>query len=167
MEELAARVFVASCEKGDLAAVKEALDAGIPVNCSGRDDSTGLMRAIAMRHQQVVDELLLHPDIDINLPGMGNDITPLHVACISDNVPVIQKLTSMPRLTCINSRTREGWTPLMAAIANGNEGAVRAMLDVPGLDLNAKDGNGRTIVEVAREVGNQTIEKLLMEKCEK
>ena len=41
------------------------------------------------------------------------------------------------------------------------------MLEVPGLDLNAKDGNGRTIVEVAKEVGNQTIEKLLMEKCEK
>ena len=41
------------------------------------------------------------------------------------------------------------------------------MLDVPGLDLNARDGNGRTIVEVAREVGNQTIEMLLMEKCGK
>ena len=41
------------------------------------------------------------------------------------------------------------------------------MLDVPCLDLNAKDGNGRTIIEVAKEVGNQTIEKLLMEKCEK
>ena len=36
-----------------------------------------------------------------------------------------------------------------------------------GLDLNVKDGNGRTIVEVAREIGNQTIEKLLKEKCEK
>jgi len=89
MEELAGRVFVASCESGDLTAVKEAIEAEIPVNCTGRDDSTGLMRAIAMRHQQVVDELVRHPDIDINKAGMGNDITPLHVACISDNVAVI------------------------------------------------------------------------------
>ena len=39
------------------------------------------------------------------------------------------------------------------------------MLEVAGIDLNAKDGNGRSIVEVAREVGNQAIEKLLVEKC--
>ena len=38
------------------------------------------------------------------------------------------------------------------------------MLEVPGIDLNAKDGNGRSIVEVAREVGNQQLEKLLLEK---
>ena len=47
----------------------------------------------------------------------------------------------------------------------GNEGAVRAMLEVPGIDLKAKDGNGRSIVEVAREVGNHQLEKLLSEKC--
>ena len=40
------------------------------------------------------------------------------------------------------------------------------MLEVPGIDLNAKDSNGRTIVEVAKEVGNQGVEKLLVEKCE-
>jgi len=165
MEELAGRVFVATCERGDLAGVKEAIEAGIPVNCTGSDDSTGLMRAIAMRHQQVVDELVRHPDIDINKAGMGNDITPLHVACISDNVAVIRQLTTMAHLTSLNARTREGWTPLMAAVANGNEAAARAMLEVPGIDLNAKDGNGRSIVEVAREVGNQQLEKLLLEKC--
>ena len=47
----------------------------------------------------------------------------------------------------------------------GNEGAVRAMLEVPRIDLKAKDGNGRSIVEVAREVGNHQLEKLLSEKC--
>ena len=40
------------------------------------------------------------------------------------------------------------------------------MLEVPGIDINAKDSNGRTIVEVAKEVGNQGVEKLLVEKCE-
>ena len=40
------------------------------------------------------------------------------------------------------------------------------MLEVPGIDLNAKDSNGRTIVEVAKEFGNQGVEKLLVEKCE-
>ena len=43
---------------------------------------------------------------------------------------------------------------------------MRAMLEVPGIDLNAKDLNGRTIVEVAKEFGNQGVEKLLVEKCE-
>ena len=51
-------------------------------------------------------------------------------------------------------------------ICPGNEGAVRAMLEVPGINLNAKDLHGRTIVEVAKEFGNQGVEKLLVEKCE-
>jgi len=80
-------------------------------------------------------------------------------------VAVIRQLTAMTRLTSLNARTREGWTPLMAAIANGNEGAARAMLELPGIDLKSKDGNGRSIVELAREIGNQTLENLLLEKC--
>ena len=40
-------------------------------------------------------------------------------------------------------------------------------VEVPCLDLDTKDGNGRTILEVAKEVGYQTIEKLLKEKCGK
>ena len=40
-------------------------------------------------------------------------------------------------------------------------------VEVPSLDLDTKDGNGRTILEAAKEVGYQTIEKLLKEKCGK
>merc|ERR1712080_126923 len=122
MKELAERVFVASCESGDIGAVREGLQAGVGVNCMGRDDSTGLMRAIAMRHNQVVELLLQQQDIDINKPSMGAEqITPLQVACISDNTWAIQKLSSHPKMSSLNTKSREGWTPLMAAVANGNE----------------------------------------------
>merc|ERR1719319_1062690 len=83
------------------------------------------------RPTQVVEELLRHPDIDINQPGLGRvAVTPLHVACISDNCQAVSRLTSLPKLASLNTKSREGWTPIMAAVANGNEGAVRAMLQV-------------------------------------
>jgi len=165
MEELAGRVLVASCEKGDVAAVREALQQGVPVNSLGRDDSTGLMRAVAMRHQEVVEELLRHPDIDINQPGLGREaVTPLHVACISDNCQAVTRLTSLPKLASLNTKSREGWTPIMAAVANGNEGAVRAMLQVPGLDLCTVEGRGLGLLEMAREGGHSQIERLIQDR---
>jgi len=181
MEELAGRVLVASCEKGDVAAVREALQQGVPVNSLGRDDSTGLMRAVAMRHQEVVEELLRHPDIDINQPGLGREaVTPLHVACISDNCQAVTRLTSLPKLASLNTKSREGWTPIMAAVANGNEGAVRAMLQVapsalapltspsspavPGVDLCTVEGRGLGLLEMAREGGHSQIERLIQDR---
>ena len=44
---------------------------------------------------------------------------------------------------------------------------IVTFVEVQGLDLNAKDGNGQTILEAAKEVVNQIIEKLLKEKCGK
>ena len=44
---------------------------------------------------------------------------------------------------------------------------IVTFVEVQGLDLNAKGGNGQTILEAAKEVVNQIIEKLLKEKCGK
>ena len=44
---------------------------------------------------------------------------------------------------------------------------IVTFVEVQGLDLNAKNGNGRTILEAAKDVVNQIIEKLLKEKCGK
>merc|ERR1719460_2421682 len=117
-----------------------------------------------MRQHEVVEELLRHPDIDINQPGLGREeVTPLHVACISDNCQAIARLTSLPKLTSLNTKSREGWTPIMAAVANGNEGAVRAMLQVPGVDLGTVEGRGLTLLGMAREAGHGGVERLLQD----
>ena len=44
---------------------------------------------------------------------------------------------------------------------------IVTFVEVQGLDLNARDGNGRTILEAVKEVVNQIIENLLKEKCGK
>ena len=44
---------------------------------------------------------------------------------------------------------------------------IVTFVEVQGHELNAKAGNGQTILEVAKEVVNQIIEKLLKEKCGK
>ena len=44
---------------------------------------------------------------------------------------------------------------------------IVTFVEVQGHELNAKAGNGQTILEAAKEVVNQIIEKLLKEKCGK
>ena len=108
-------------------------------------------------HHQVVDELVRHPDIDINKGGMSNDITPLHV-CGSNHsfrhsinlVPnLIVKLDmSVRRLhtsPCLNSKvstsdikikTRDVISmtlPIQVACISDNVSVIRQLTTMPRL----------------------------------
>ncbi|HEY7878173.1 MAG TPA: ankyrin repeat domain-containing protein [Gemmatimonadaceae bacterium] len=51
------------------------------------------------------------------------------------------------------------WTPLAFAVANGKQDAVRFLID-RGANLSAHDSAGRTLVELARDKGVETIARL-------
>ena len=72
------------CENGDIEGVRAYIDEGSDVNEEHHTRSTGLMRALHYRQNNVVELLLNQPEIDLNKVNMC-DICALHSAVYSDN----------------------------------------------------------------------------------
>ena len=121
------------CRSGDVSRVRAALSAGVDVNSkSDSDGSTGLIEAIRKRKSNVINMLLDHPDIDINLSAISNE-TPLHFACSAGDTVTITRLVRDRRLTTLNARDFLGITPIMMAVDNGHLPAVELMSRTPGV----------------------------------
>ena len=55
-----------------------------------------------------------------------------------------------PNMTSPNSKAVWGESPLMGAVARGQLEVVKALVEVEAIDLDTLDGQGRTLLQVAR-----------------
>jgi len=120
---------------------------------------TPLCTAIQHGQDEVAKYLISRTTIDINKTGCG--WTPLHWACSTGNVEIINVLIGDSRCTSLNTKGNDGITPLMWAVRCGKLASVRALLTVRGMDLNTRDENGKSLKDVARELGPLEMEQLL------
>ena len=105
---------------GERAKVNAAIVLGVDVNTIDALGQTGLIWAIFKKHENVVDILLAHPDIDIN----GKDNSgwfPLQLAARNGLTSVVAKLGRMPALRGVNDQGSGGWTPLSLATQYGKD----------------------------------------------
>ena len=95
----------------------------------------------------VVKELLHHPSVAIDSSDVcGN--TAIHAASVTGNVIGLRMLLGDPRLTCVDTRNEDGQTPLMTAVRSSVIDSVRELVE--RADLETRDGEGRSLEEVAR-----------------
>ena len=132
----------------DVGKLQEALEAGSdPNSTDGHSNMTCLMRAVCRNHTEMVSLLLSHPEIKINAKNR-NGFTALHVGCYYASIDSLKLLLSVPGLE-LNERTNNwGETPVMVAIKRRNTEAVRALTQMPGVDLDAR---GETLEEFTEE----------------
>ena len=92
----------------------------VNINTKDADGMTGLMLAIARKHENVVNILLARPGIDIN--GKANNGSfPLSIAASWGLTSVVAKLGRMPMLTGVNDQGSNGSTPLGFAAYEGKD----------------------------------------------
>ena len=118
--------FVHFCQVGALKAVQEALADGQDVNSRDSDQNSGLMLAICYKKKDVVELLLEHPEIDINVSNQAG-LTPLHLACQASDPVLVARLASLPSMASLNSQAVWGETALLGAVARGHLGVVKAL----------------------------------------
>ena len=139
------------CDNGDLEAVRAAIARGEDVNAGDDQSVTGLMWALVMEHNSVVKVLLQQPSLDINsIASNGN--TAIHWSCSCGNMTGLRMLLGDPRLSSVNTGCKSGFTPLMVAVLKGKVEFVRELMRVEGVDLETRDGEGRSPEELARWV---------------
>jgi len=86
----------------------------------------------------IVKLLLEQPSIDVNKPNFDGQ-TPLHGACESCYVEMVQLLLTHPNIK-INEMDNEGLTALSHACEEDRINTVKLLLNQPGIDINKSDG---------------------------
>ena len=137
------------CYRGDIEGVQAAIDNGADVNEEDCDGGTGLMEALFERHNNVVQLLLNHPQIDINKVDRYGECV-LHSAMIGDNHEGMGALLARQDLTTINQKDRHGRTPIMEAVYQNAENCFNLLLAHPEVDLDTRDDYMRSPEEVLR-----------------
>ena len=145
------------CYKGNIEEVRAALGRGEDVNClnnnsniySHRLQQTGLMLAVMNKHNSIVKLLLEQPTVDLNLTD-HQGYTALHYAANHNNVEAVQLLLADSRFHSVNLKDSHGKTPVMNAIFYKKNGALRELVANPSVDLDTRDGEGRSLEEVSR-----------------
>ena len=134
---------------GILDEVRRALAKGEDVNSKDENNRTGLMYAVWKNHNPVVRLLLEQPTVDLNCIGQSGK-TALHFAAFGDNVEGVQMLLADPRLNNVNPKNICGQTPVMFAMSWKKVNALRKLVNHPSVDLDTRDGSGRSLEESAR-----------------
>ena len=159
--------FLAACEDGDAAKVREMLSSGADPNAARTTGANALSYATAGRHTEVV-ALLLDAKADPNRTSAG--LSPLFLAAENGDVETVKLLIRAganvnAKLHAVDEdlKAREGDTALMAtASATGTASTVKALVGA-GADSNAKAANGKTAVIQAVASENIGVLRALLE----
>ena len=137
------------CRDGDIEGVQAEIDDGANVNEEDDSGWTGLMWALGKRHNNVVQLLLNHPQIDVNkVDSVGQ--CALHYAGFRDNHEGMAALLASKDLTTINQKEHYGLTPIMRAIYRNAVNCFNLLLAHPEVDLDTRDNYQRSPEEVRR-----------------
>ena len=142
--------FCGLCLNGDIEGIQAAIDNGADVN--KEDDlfgKTGLMWAFYRNHNNVVQLLLNHPQIDVNkVDQLGRSA--LHHAVLGANHEEMAALLARQDLTTINKRGDFGWSPIMYAVYCNALNCFNLLLAHPEVDLETRDKYQRGPEDVRR-----------------
>ena len=143
-------LFVA-CVQGDIRKLRRfARHETVDINMSG-EHATLLCHAAYRGHQDIVEELLKHPEIDVNLAQTGA-APPLYLAAARGHVDVVRLLLGARGIN-VNLATSEGATPLLVAAQSGYEQVVELLLAVQGIGVDLQKSDGATAVYMAVQNG--------------
>ncbi len=126
--------------------MQQLLDAGEDVNQTGFADYTALMEA-AYYGQTDCLRILLAAGADANRTD-AFDCSALSYAALQGHAECVQLLLSVPGIE-LNSKDRDGETPLFKACREGQTECARLLLSTPGVDINTRNHMGESAFIVA------------------
>ena len=151
--------LVAAARDGDLAALRNLIDAGEAVNEAASDGSTAALWAAYQADAEMI-ALLAAAGADFDQPNRFG-VTPLLQAARMGDAATVRAL--LDGGADIEAASLHGETPLMAAARTGSVPAVRALLE-SGSDPDAvEDYEGQTALMWAAAEGHADVVTVLLE----
>ncbi|KAJ9144160.1 Ankyrin [Pleurostoma richardsiae] len=134
-----------------LESVKLLLGAGVSVEDKNGGVFSPLTTAIREERKEIVKYLLDEGGADVNAPGEHLPIIKAIRRCRGDDTEIIEML--LARGADVNLVYR-GWNAIMQALENGDANILTLLVEKGnGVDLQAKDDSGRTVMDIASSRG--------------
>lgn len=152
--------LMAAAGVGDSELVTALLSAGADSNATNHLDGTVLMFAAGSGDPETLRQILA-TGVAINAQA-SNGWSAVMMATAKNHADLLRKLATAgadPNLADVY-----GWTPLMRAAFDHHEAAFAALLEWPGLDLEATNRNGQTALHLAVIGGHAEMVKTLVER---
>lgn len=114
--------------------------------------------AILHDNTEAFDQLLTHPLIDVN--EFTEELTPLRLAIFLQKIDYIKALTSHPNIN-INWIDKNGLSLFNHALISENKKIITHFLQLPNIDITAKNGNGMTPSEFIQSINKNHLNDYL------
>ena len=105
--------------------------------------NTVLYYACDTKNIEVIELLLSHPDIDVNVKNSDGD-TPLHRVILRDSIEILQLLLAQPNIN-VNAENKNNITALHISIFSTLK-VIEILLNYPKTNINIKDDEGNTFL---------------------
>ncbi|XP_051000673.1 ankyrin repeat and EF-hand domain-containing protein 1 isoform X1 [Acomys russatus] len=146
---------------GDLASLKKAFEAGVPVDTKDRFYKTPLMTACATGNIDVVKFLL---EKGANVNATDNFLwTPLHFACHAGQQDIVELLVKAGAV--VDATSISNSTPLSRAIESCRLDTVKYLLDI-GAKFQMENRSGHAAMDIAKEYADYRIIDMIKEKLD-
>lgn len=146
--------------------MSQLLEDGAKADIEDWSGETPLLWAINRGHDGVVNQLVIHDDV--NVSAYHGDSTPLHRAIDIYSHPTIKALLASKSIDVIFRAVDttlpgdKGRTPLSQAVFSGNTDTIDLLLMRDDVDPNAKSKQGGTPLIEAVELGRMAIVQRLL-----
>jgi len=135
---------------------------GVDVNCGNTVNGyTPLIWAADEGYVEVVEELLKHPEIQVNQPDKDGYTALIWAADL--NQPEIVKMLVQHKDIDVNATDVDGHTALIWATDKGNIEVVNHLLNHKDIDVNIQDNDGLSALMCAATMGQVEVAKRLLE----
>jgi len=158
--------FHTACRTGRTGIVKAFLrdsQQRTQVNHPDNSGVTPLMVACGAGHLEVVEALLAHPDIDLNLSEKKIGVNALYAASLYSHIDIVNALLADQRVL-VNQSNVFGLVPLTAAVFSGNVDLFKALVSDKRTDVNQETHGGDTPLNISASKGFLPAVKLLLNR---
>jgi len=151
------QTFLNACEKNDFDRAEACLRLDADPNVKTENGIySGLIYAAMKNYQRILDLLLSHPKINVNIRGW-NDRTPLILSCHNGHSEITQKLVSTSGVD-LNCQGFDGWTAAIFAARYNRTECLKILATQDSVEWNIRDKLGETAAMMA--VNNNYVESV-------
>lgn len=144
------RKFIKAAEEGDLGYIIQKINSTSKdiladlLNGKNYKGNSALILAIRAGNNDIVKELLKHPELDVNIKDKEG-WTSLYLAVESENLELVKDLLANPNINVNMGAGPKGYTPLTQASSWGRYYKIfTELLKHPKIDVNKKSNGGLT-----------------------